>query len=35
MNYVYLSGIYQLCDVAYVICQVIINPPGLSILSTK
>ena len=33
MNYVALSVIYQLCDVAYVSCEEVVIPPGSLISS--
>lgn len=33
-NYVDVSGIYDIYDVAYVFCELIINPPGLWILGS-
>ena len=35
MNYVALSGIYRIRDEAYVFGEIIVNPPGLSILSSN
>lgn len=29
MNYVDLSGIYQIWDLVYFFCEIIANPPGL------
>ncbi len=35
MNYVALSGIYQIWDVAKVFCEITVNPPGLLTLGSR
>ena len=35
MNYVDLSGIYPIRDIAYVFWAIVVNPPGLLILNSN